>query len=505
MTPSASAPTHSDTLAHATAWIDSVLPDPPGTVAFIGAGLGYVLEVLEHRAPGARALVLEPDPKTAQALLARRDWHHWLASGRLAILQGPDYTGAARTAQDFKDLHGVPVLVHPDLARRRPDDVARAREALAKLTFEAGANEGARRATAGRYLLQTLTNLPRLARESDICALSQLGAGRPAIIAAAGPSLDRNIHDLVPVRDRAILIACDTAARPLTVLGIEPDFIVATDSSRVNAGHIASLPQGRSWLVGEGSLHPSAFTNFDRRTFAFRVSGHQPWPWLTSLGLHRGVLETWGSVATSAFSLAVVLGCDPILFIGADFAFTNGRPYCRGTSFEPQWATWVAGGASCESIFESLVARWPAATAADVHGQPARTARHLIAFRDWMADRAATHDGRIINATGAGLLAGPRIEQATASAALASAPIRDIDNFHKMIRVAHSSARGDLRRVMRGIDHVLASPASPQRDAWTSFAAGTVNDAAIDQTLRSPEYIAWTLASADRADSRDLQ
>lgn len=498
-------PNDVDPIAQATAWIDAALPAPPATVAFIGAGHGHVLDVLERRAPATRALVLEPDPGTAQALLARRDWNAWLASGRLVVLQGPEYAGGTRTARDFRDLHHAPVLVHPDLARERPADVERARQALSRLTFEASANENARRASAGRYLLHTLTNLPRLARESDVRALSGLAAGRPAVIAAAGPSLDRNVHDLVAVRDRAIVITCDTAARPLSVPGIDPDFIVAADSSRTNAAHVATLPPGRGWLVAEGSLHSSAFTNFDRRTFVFRVANHHPWPWLASLGLQRGLLDTWGSVATSAFSLAVLLGCDPIVFIGADFAFTGGRPYCRGTSFEPQWAAWNAGGASYESIWELLVGRWPAVTAADIHGKPARTAQHLVAFRSWLVERAASHQGRIINATGAGLLAGQGIEQRPLAAALAGVAALDFDALHKVFRAAHGSTRGDAVQVMRGVDAVLGTAGASDREAWSAFASGAVNDAIIDHTLRSPEYAMWALASADPSAAQEAR
>jgi hypothetical protein len=496
-----------DSLAHAAAWIGAALPGPAKTVTLIGAGFGHALDVLERQSPGAQVLVLEPDPAAAAALLARRDWTAWLATGRLAVLSGPDYTGAAQAARLFRDLHTAPILVHPHLARHHPDEVLRARQALTRLTFEARANDGARRTSAGRYLLHTLTNLPRLARESDVRALAGLGARQPAIVAAAGPSLDRNLPDILPVRDRAIVIACDTAARPLALGGVDPDLIVATDSSRVNAGHLAALPAGRGWLVAEGSVHASAFPTFDRRTFVFRVSGHQPWPWLASLGLDRGTLDTWGSVATSALSLALAMECDPIVLVGADFAFTGGRPYCRGTSFEPQWARWNAAGGTPESIWRALVDRWPPVVAPDIAGQPARTAAHLVAFRDWIVERAATcGDRRVVNATGAGLLHGSAIEQGSLGSVLgraATALPLDLDALHRRLRTAHASACGDLRRVLKGVDEILAAPAHPQRNAWAAFTEGIVPGGAVDVALRSPEHTAWSLALASPAYPED--
>jgi hypothetical protein len=420
-----------------------------------------------------------------------------VAEGRLILLAGPEYHGASAVARAFPDLHTADVLVNAARARRDPADVADARAVLERLAFAAKANEGARRASAGRYLLHTLANVPRLARESDVRALAGLGARRAAIIVAAGPSLDTNIHTLVPCAERGLVIACDTAARPLTLTGVDPDFIVASDPSATNAAHLTGLSLRRSWLVGEGSLHPSAFTSFDRRTFAFRVAAHQPWPWLASMGLERGVLGTWGSVATSAFSLALLLGCNPIVFVGADLAFTGGRPYCRGTSFEAQWSTWLAGGATMESIWETLIGKWTLVTAPDLSGTSARTASHLVAFRDWIVEQAHVHrDRQIINATEAGLLHGGRIEQASLWDALAGRLAIDREDFHQAVRAAHVSARGNLARTFAAIDDVIRSAAHPQRAAWREFADGTVPDAAVDLALKTPEYTAWSLAAA---------
>ncbi|HET9371990.1 MAG TPA: 6-hydroxymethylpterin diphosphokinase MptE-like protein, partial [Vicinamibacterales bacterium] len=204
-------------------------------VIVIGAGNGAILEAIEMQSPSACAVVLEPDAAAAVAWLSRRDWSDRIAASRLLALTGPAYAGAALLGKRYGSLAQAPVIVHPWLLQHRPDDVARARQALRQVTFESDANAQARRALAARYLLQTLGNAPRIAREGNAAALAGLFPGMPAVVVAAGPSLDRNIHDLAVVKDRAIVIACDTAARPLTSVGVEPDLIVASDPSRANA------------------------------------------------------------------------------------------------------------------------------------------------------------------------------------------------------------------------------------------------------------------------------
>lgn len=416
------------------------------------------------------------------------------AADRMSVLVGPDYAGAAQIAARCANLAAAHVVVDTVFEQDHPADVLRAKAALSKLAFQGSANDGARRASAGRYLLQTLVNAPRLARETDVLALSSLFTGIPAVVVAAGPSLDRNLRDLATVADRVLIVACDTAARPLLTAGLDPHFIIAADSSRSNAAHLSSLPPTRAWLVSEGSLHPSAFTHFSGRTFIFRVADHHPWPWLQSAGVDAARLDTWGSVATCAYSLARMFDCGPIAFAGADFAFTNGRPYCRGTSFESQWALWHEQGSTYADIWRLLRDRWASLTTErGIDGVPVETAPHLLSFRDWIAERAAAHPGgRVINASGAGLLTGDAIEQQSLAAAFGTADSIDRALLDRVIAAAHQRARGQMGRLLEAIS-ALADGDERVTPGWMEFSRGSVSIAAITTALRSPEYLAWLI------------
>src|SRR5262249_39241897 len=152
------------------------------------------------------------------------------------------------------------------------------------------------------YLSNTLLNLPAVARGHDVRALTGAYTKVPAIVAGAGPSLDRLLPDIGWARNRALLIACDTAPRPLLGAGLAPQLVVAVDPGAANARHFLELPDcSHSWLVTEGAVAPAATELFGDRTFWFRVADHHPWPWLNGLGIDIGVLPVWGSVLTAAF------------------------------------------------------------------------------------------------------------------------------------------------------------------------------------------------------------
>lgn len=480
-------------------WLQQLVPDPPpDVICAVGLCRDLSVDALLDAAPASRIVLLEPNPADARRALERRPWKDRIDAGQLAVLVGPGYAGLAAVARVMPGIGTAPVLVHPTLSGH-PDLVGRAREALARLVFQNDANAAARRALSGRYLVHSLVNAPALARESDVARLGNLFAGRPAVIAAAGPSLDRNLHDVACVLDRAVIIACDTAAWPMHSGGATPHVIVGVDASEANARHLSSYPAGKSVLVAEASLHPTALAPFAGRTFFFRVSDHEPWPWFASLGLDRGQLAAWGSVATTALALALDIGCNPIVFIGADFAFTDDRPYCRGTAFESTWASWARNGEGYDAVWKCLIGRWQTTEVTDLAGTPVRTAPHLLSFRDWIVERAIERTDRVfVNATGAGLLTGGPIRQGSAVRTLHPTPAFEPDAIARALRTAHAAGLtpNAVSPLLASATSVVAGADEALIQRWRTFTDGTVSRDAIRAALASPEQQAWALGAS---------
>jgi hypothetical protein len=394
-------------------------------------------------------VLIEPDPGLATILLSRRDWRGWINQGRLRLLTGPDFRGAADAARIFDGLHDVPVVAHPLRATLEPAAIDAAMAIGHRIAKNARANGEARRKFAGPYLLQTLANLPAIAREAGVEALDGVFTGVPAFVIGAGPSLDGNVAALARVQDRGVIVAADTALGPLVASGIRPHLAVAADSSALNARHLTSVADtAEVMLAAEGSVHPTAMAQFAGRTFTFLVSGHEPWPWLRAAGITRGGLRTWGSVLTSAFDLARRMGCSPIIFLGADLAFTGGRPYCRGTIYDAMWQEWIDKGCTWEQLMADYFSRQPEVWIDDVHGQRVRTAPHLVSFRNWIVEETSRTSAACINATGGGILCGGSLRQATLEDALAggAAPA----DLRAIVRERHASYRAqrdDARRL----------------------------------------------------------
>lgn len=151
----------------------------------------------------------------------------------------------------------------------------------------------------------------------------------PAIICGAGPSLKKNIHLLKDLQDKALIIAGGGAISALTQQGISPHLGVAIDPTanecaRLNEHTCYELPifyRPRLYYDAIASVHgPRLFLN--------GAAGYRLCEWLNEhFGIQEDGIEEGHSCITFAMSIASSLGCNPIVFIGVDLAFSEGERY----------------------------------------------------------------------------------------------------------------------------------------------------------------------------------
>jgi hypothetical protein len=169
--------------------------------------------------------------------------------------------------------------------------------------------------------------LPFLEKDSSISKLSRPES--PEIfVAAAGPTLEMHFEYLK--RENVYLIAVDATLRALLPLGIIPDVVVSIDAiaSTLFSGLNLS-PLARTPLV----YLPGADT---------KLLKQWPGPRFFSCGktamfatvpdqFKMTFLFSAGSVIHPAVDLAVYLGAETIILLGADFSFTRGKSHANAT------------------------------------------------------------------------------------------------------------------------------------------------------------------------------
>lgn len=148
----------------------------------------------------------------------------------------------------------------------------------------------------------------------------------PAIIVAAGPSLDKNINELKNAKGKAFIIAVDTALNALAKADIIPDIAVTIDPHKpvvlftnekmVNVPMVIALSSNYKILdVHKGKRIYQGATDSLLDIFNDKYN------------VQNVPLETGGSVACNAHSLARHLGFKTIIFIGQDLAYPNDKEH----------------------------------------------------------------------------------------------------------------------------------------------------------------------------------
>lgn len=476
--------------AEAARWADELDSQGWEVAVIFGFGLGYHLEELLDRNPGGRIIVVEPLPSVFKYALAVRDLTH-LLERRLDLVLASDATEAA--AELFKllysSLHARQALfAWPPYLRLAPGYWESVQHGVGDLVRQALVNLATNRAWSLAWLDNFFANLIESAEDPAVSCLLPHFAGRPAIIVAAGPSLDKNVRLLGEVRGRALVVAAGSAINPLRKHGIRPDLLVSFDPGEANYAHFIGLDSAGLPLVYSPTIFWRIVAEYKGPRFAM---GMDVFPFVEDLfgrlGEPRGSVASGPSVANVAWDLVRQMGCDPVIFVGQDLAFTDARTHADGA---------VHGRALRP---EELEAQGIIFTEG-IDGNQVPTSRVMYAMKVWFEQRIASLGaGRTyIDATeGGARIAGTEVM-----------PLREAidrycrEEFHpyqtilsvyesERARLRAGQIKARLRQVLLELDRELAVVEEVYRQALKvgrravlEAVAGTLTQQRYEETLR---------------------
>ncbi|MDF2486386.1 MAG: hypothetical protein K0R46_2554 [Herbinix sp.] len=166
----------------------------------------------------------------------------------------------------------------------------------------------------------SITNLIHLKNSISIWDLEKkLPKDIPVIIAAAGPSLNKNIDELKAAKGRSILIAVDRAYETFMAHGIEPDFVVALDALKL-LKYCGNVKGFKVPLLCKHEASPDILDNHNGKKIIFSFEGFTAGIY-KKIGKDYTSIPSGGSVATAAFSVIARLGFQRVVLIGNDMAY----------------------------------------------------------------------------------------------------------------------------------------------------------------------------------------
>ena len=388
--------------------------DPTEHFAFHVYGFGpHLLALFRHtggRDAEAVFAVFEPDLRHLRDALLRDDYAHFIATRRLLIFTAADPADFAARMRPLASLValGVVGVGHAPSLARDPAFFEQCRKIVADFGQTVATDTATTLAHARKTSFNVAANLREYATTPGLGRLRDAYAGRPAILVAAGPSLRKNIEAVRAAEGRAVVIAVQTALRPLLEAGVVPHFVTALDHHEISTRFYENLPDDLTTeLVAEPKASGAVLRAW-RRVPGRRLTllGNDfAESTLRELRLARPRLSAGTTVAHLSFSLAEWMGCSTAILVGQDLGFSDGLAYTPGTGYDDVWRPETGRFGTFEMRQWEHIARDRAALlrVEDWRGDATYTERRLFSYLQHFEQLFAATPMRVIDATEGGV------------------------------------------------------------------------------------------------------
>lgn len=356
-----------------------------------GLGNGIFLEELLKRLDSdAKVFVCEPDLALFLFCLEQFDMEHVLKDERVQLyvdqINLDGFGGALDRNVHWTSIPSQILGFHPNYDKVYIEQYKDFLAAVENTNKMAKVNRDTEAHLAQSAVENVMKNL-HFIKDSNYIPdfIEKIPEGVPAIVVAAGPSLDKNIDQLKNAKGKAFILATDTAVKYLLMHDAPFDAIITLDAKK-SPRH----------LTDERCERVPIFSNVEAKNlFLEKNKSRKIWfrsePYTEALynefGREFPPYSSGGSVATGAFSTCVALGFKKVVLIGQDLAYDGEMTH--------------AGGVELHIVNESYGIKM----VDGVNGNKVRSRYDWLIYKDWFEDAIrALPEIEVIDATEGGAL-----------------------------------------------------------------------------------------------------
>lgn len=351
-----------------------------GTVVVLfGIANGEYIEKIKERNKDAVIILYEPSYSILYAAiecigmerLEEKTGNVFLCVGKEGM---SSLYNVMATIIDYENMKKVRLMVSPNYEIIYHDECERFIEICNQRLVNVLVDKSAIKSLGVEYIQNIIENIPDYIYQYGLGDLKERFKtidlkDVPAIIVAAGPSLDKNIKELKNAKGRAFIIAVDTALKSLAKENIVPDIAITIDPhkkvSLFQHERINDVPLiyslGASAIIKQVHKGMRIYQNtinsiVDRFIYKY--------------GKKEESLASGGSVANDAFSLAEVLGFKTIIFVGLDLAYPDNKVHTES-----------AYGTERKNYINAESNRY--VEVEDIYGNMVKTESNMNLYRQW--------------------------------------------------------------------------------------------------------------------------
>lgn len=315
-----------------TAIAAEILAKKADIVIAIGFGLCHHLEAVRAKST-ARLIVYEPSAERMKAALSARPGLMFLSDN---LVDFADTKEQLFRLIDKRYISGLKlqVYVHPPTFSLAPDNVREAVETVSRAKDFVDIMIGTRVRDLANWGRTTMRNVGSICKSPSFRELFGRFRNVPAVVVSAGPSLDKQLPSLIEYRDRVLIICIGQALGSLRSAGIEPDLVHILESKRVEHQLSRVGSSDTTNLVVTNDVTEELFRVPVRSRFVVSTTADKVGRWIAGVLDRNGWTFGGSTVAHGAVSMAVAVGANPIMLIGQDLAYTDGRHYAKDSAYD---------------------------------------------------------------------------------------------------------------------------------------------------------------------------
>lgn len=388
----------------ATLWFQSLNLQNTKVLYIFGIGLGYYYEAAKewlHDNPHRYLIFLEDNLEIIYRLFETKRGSQilWDKQVRLQFFNSQENSDPTWSylAENFCTLP-FKITALEAYILQRSNHLQQIESSIAFQTYVISNIVNEQSSGGARFFLNFFQNLLELPDSFHANALFGKFAGIPAIICGAGPSLEKNFDVLKTLGDKAIVFAGGTAMNATTAADFTPHFGVGIDP---NEAQLTRLMMNKAYTTPyfyrQRILHKALQSIHGPHLYVNGAGGYEIASWFEEkLNIAGEEVAEGFNVVNLSISLAYALGCNPIIFVGLDLAYSEGKSYPSSVIAHPtnMWRTDFRTKGVAEELLHHP----------DIDGKTTTTLWKWIAESIWIGKFAQEHISALfINATEGGI------------------------------------------------------------------------------------------------------
>lgn len=300
----------------------------------LGFGMGYHIEKLIQEKYEKTKIVIEPNVDIFSFVLEHRDVTHIIEAKNFAIVV-TDST--IQVSQELiylfqlgriSSLDFVALPSYVRLHNKFWDDVYKE---YAKFMRTFTVNVRTITVFKNTWLANFFHNLKHVTQSADINDFLGKFTSVPAILVSSGPSLSKNIDLLKDLNDKAIIIAAGSAISVLQSKNIKPHVMLGIDGGEDMADIYNRLDWDDILFAYVLNLHYKSLDHYKGPKVYIKSTSEPQVDWFERSVKHvTPSILAGGSCANLCLDFVKKIGCNPVIFIGQDLAYTDMQTHADG-------------------------------------------------------------------------------------------------------------------------------------------------------------------------------